>query len=232
MSFNNTRTPSKPTEKARWQIPMRPHPTAGVMRYVLEGDTRDRFVRLFPIHSNQRIMRWFGISFSSLQRFKSELGLRKDMKAIRREHARDIRKICEKNGYYDSIRGKRPSEACLEAARRKRAEGFHPLLQLKADNPRRYRRLLEKRSEARKELLRREKMRQRFGLPQKTRLHAPLVPMTHAAIAQKHAMIKRLDYFSVREHPSWVCYDSETRRSPRSEATAVRHGLHIVEGEE
>lgn len=232
MSFNNTRTPSKPAAKAKWQIPMRPHPVTGVPGYVLEGEMRDRFARLFPKHSNRRLMLWFGVSFSTLQRLKRELGLRKDNRAIRRELAGDIRKICEENGYYASLRGKKPSEACREAARRKRAEGFHPLLQLRADNPRRYRRLMAKRSEARRELFRRERMRQRFGLPQKTGLHAPLAPMTHAASSQKHVMIKNRNYFAVEEHPTWVCYDSGTRRSPRSEATAVRHGLRIVEGEE
>lgn len=92
-------------------------------------------------------MQWFGISFSTLQRFKRELGLEKDMRAIRKQQAKDAKKICEKNGYYDSIRGKAPSEACLEATRRLRASGFHPVKQLKDDNPRKYKRVLRKKSE-------------------------------------------------------------------------------------
>ena len=232
MPFNNTRTPLKPTTKAKWQIPMRPTPISGVPQYVLEGELCDKFIKLFPIHSNIRLMQWFGISFTTLQRFKRELGLQKDMRAIRRELARDVRKICEENGYYDSIRGKKPSEACMQAARRKRAEGFVPILQIKKDNPRRYKMLMRKKSEARKELMRMEGARIRFGLPQKTKLRITIAPVPPHALKQKSSMILRNNYFSVKEHTSWVCYDSETRRSPQMEATAIRHGLRIVRGDE
>lgn len=37
--------------------------------------------------------------------------------------------------------------------------------------------------------------------------------------------------FAADGHPSWVCWDADTVRSPRREATAIRHGLKIVEGE-
>lgn len=76
------------------------------------------------------MMTWFGIGFPTLQRFKRELGLEKDMKAIRKQQAKDAKKICERNGYYDSLRGKAPSEACLEAIRKRHAAGFCPIKQL------------------------------------------------------------------------------------------------------
>ena len=68
------------------------------MEYYLEGDLKERFCKLFPKHTNRRLMQWFGISFSTLQRFKREFGLEKDMKAICKEHAKDVKKICEKKG--------------------------------------------------------------------------------------------------------------------------------------
>ncbi len=147
MSFNNTKTPLKSTKRAKWQVPVRRHEKAGVMEYYLEGELKERFCKLFPKHSNRRLMEWFGISFSTLQRFKRECGLEKDMKAIRKEQARDVKKICERNGYYDSLKGKIPSEACLEATRRLRAEGFHPWLALKEQNPRRYAKCQKRRVE-------------------------------------------------------------------------------------
>ena len=152
MSFRNTKTPLKPTTAAKWQVPMRPNPNSGVKEYYLEGELKERFCKLFPKNSNRRMMAWFGISFSTLQRFKHEFGLEKDMQAIRKQQAKDIKKICEKNGYYASIRGKAPSEACLEATRQLRASGFHPIKQIKATNPRKYKRLMRKKSEQRKEL--------------------------------------------------------------------------------
>lgn len=232
MSFRNTKTPTKPDGVAKWQVPMRPHPKAGVMEYFLEGEIRDKFIELFPKHSNRRIMQWFGISFSVVQRFKRELGLEKDMRKIRREQARDAKRICEKNGFYESLRGKKPPEAALEATRRLRATGFNPMKRLKEISPRRYKAALDRMGKARSELYRKERLRVLYGLERKTRLIFTDNPMTPRASAQKHAMIKECNYFAVDDDVWAVCYDSQTRRSPRREATAIKHGLKIIEGED
>ena len=233
MSFNNTKTPNKPIGKAKWQVPMRPNPTSGVKEYYLEGELKERFCKLFPKNSNRRMMTWFGISFSTLQRFRRELGLQKDMRAIRKQLAKDIKKTCEKNGYYDSLRGHAPSEACQEATRKMWAEGFHPMKQLKAKNPRRYRMVLRKRSEKRKELWHKERLRLKYGLERKTRLHIPLNNIPHRAAAHKYLMIRQCNYFAdPLGDPYVVCYDSQTQRSARREATAAKHGLKVVEADE
>ena len=233
MSFNNTKTPNKPTTAAKWQVPMRPNPTSGMKEYYLEGELKERFCKLFPKNSNLRMMTWFGIGFSTVQRFRRELGLEKDMKAIRKQQAKDAKKICERNGYYDSLRGKAPSEACMEAARRLRAAGFHPIKQLKANNPRKYKRMLRKKSEQRKELWRKERLRAFYGLDRQTNLRIPTNPMSRRATAQKHAMIKFCNYFPDPDgDPHIICYDSETQRSERREATAAKHGLKVVEADE
>lgn len=233
MSFRNTKTPTKSTSPAKWQVPMRPHPTKGVMKYVLEGELKEKFCKLFPKNSNRRMMQWFGISFCTLQRFRRELGLEKDMWVIRKQQAKDVKKICEKNGYYDSLRGKPVSEACQEGARKLRVEGFHPLRQLKVTNPRKYKRLMKKKSEQRKGMFRKERLRQVYGLDRKTNLYIPLYTLTHRASAQKHLMIRQCNYFAdPLGDPRIVCYDSQTQRSARREATAVRHGLKVVEADE
>ena len=233
MSFRNTKTPLKPTTEAKWQVPMRPNPTSGMKEYYLEGELKERFCKLFPKNTNRRMMTWFGIGFSTMQRFKREFGLEKDMKAIIRQQAKDTKKICERNGYYASIRGKAPSEACLEATRRLRAEGFHPIKQLKANNPRKYKRMLRKKSEQRKELWRKERLRAFYGLDRQTNLRIPTNPMSRRATAQKYAMIKCCNYFPDPDgDPHIICYDSETQRSARREATAAKHGLKVVEADE
>ena len=233
MSFNNTHTPLKPTAPAKWQVPMRPRPQNSAMEYYLEGELKERFCKLFPKNSNRRMMQWFGIGFSTLQRFKRELGLEKDMRSIRKQQAKDVKKTCERNGYYASLRGHTPSEACMEASRQLRASGFHPIKQLKANNPRKYKRLMHKKSEERKEMWRKERLRQSYGLERKTTLRLPLNPLTPKASAHKHAMIKECNYFADPMGDSHIiCYDSQTQRSPRREATAARHGLKVVEGED
>ena len=233
MSFRNTKTPLKPTKAAKWQVPMRPSPKNGVSTYYLEGELKERFCKLFPKNSNRRMMAWFGLSFSTLQRFKRECGLEKDMKSIIRQQAKDTKRICEKNGYYASIRGKKPSEACREGARKLRASGFQPWKQLKANNPRKYKRTLRKISEQRKELWRKERLRAFYGLERQTKFCIPDAPMSRRAAAQKHDMIKFCNYFAdPLGDPHIICYDSDTQRSAQREATAARHGLKVVEADE
>ena len=233
MSFNNTKTPLKPTTPAKWQVPMRPNAKSGMKEYYLEGELKERFCKLFPKNSNRRMMTWFGLSFSTLQRFKREFGLEKDMQAVRKQQAKDIKRICEKNGYYDSLRGKAPSEACLEATRQLRAAGFHPIKQLKANNPRKYKQLMRKKSEQRKELWRKERLRAFYGLERQTKLRIPDDRMSRKAIAHKHAMIKACNYFAdPLGDPHIICYDSDTQRSARREATAAKYGLKVVEADE
>ena len=233
MSFRKTKTLTKPTTPAKWQIPTRHKYKAGKDEYYLEGELKERFCKLFPKNSNRRMMTWFGIGFSTLQRFKRELGLEKDMKAIRKQQAKDVKKTCERNGYYASLRGKAPSEACLEATRRLRASGFQPMKQLKANNPRKYKQLLRKKSEQRKELWHKERLRAFYGLERKTRLRVPTIPLSYKASAQKHAMIRYCNYFAdPLGDPHIICYDSETQRSARREATAAKHGLKVVEADE
>ena len=105
--------------------------------------------------------------------------------------------------------------------------------QLKANNPRKYKRLMQKKSEQRKELWRKERLRQDYGLERKTALNVPLNPLPHKASAQKHAMIKACNYFAdPLGDPHIICYDSDTQRSARREATAAKYGLKIVEADE
>ena len=165
MSFQNTKTPTKAEieGKARYQLPMRKG-RGGLMTYYLTPELEQHFRRLYPNTMNRDMMRIFGISFVTMQRFKRQLGLSKNMRTIRHKQAQLTKRICEENGYYDSLRGKQPSEACIEASKRKRASGFHPLKALKQQNPRKYRRILEKRSEARKEAMRRDRMLINLGL--------------------------------------------------------------------
>ena len=105
--------------------------------------------------------------------------------------------------------------------------------QLKANNPRKYKRLMRKKSEQRKELWRKERLRAFYGLERQTNLRIPSSPLSHSASAHKHAMIRCCNYFAdPLGDPHIVCYDSETQRSAQREATAAKHGLKVVEADE
>ena len=121
----------------------------------------------------------------------------------------------------------------MEASRQLRASGFHPIKQLKANNPRKYKRLMRKKSEQRKELYRKEQLRAFYGLERKTNLRIPASPLSHSASSHKHAMIKSCNYFAdPLGDPHIICYDSDTQRSAQREATAAKHGLKVVEADE
>lgn len=229
MSFHNVKNSDKPKEKAKWQVPMRTW-RGKTKEYYLTEDLEEKFRKMFPIHSNRRLMRWFGISFATVQRFKRELGLVKDKKAIYKELGRDVVRTCEANGYYDFLRNKPVSEACREGFRKRLASGFHPIKTMKEKNPQKYKRWNERRAQAWREKREKEVLRVKYGLKQKTNFRIVLSPMSQSACSQKHSMIVMNNYFSDPQHPDWVCYDNETRRSARREATAVKKGLRVVEG--
>ena len=89
--------------------------------YVLTAEQREWLCKWFPEEENSRLMKASGMSHSTLHRFARELHLTKSkagMKRIKRRQARQIKRVCERNGYYDSLRGHQPSLACREGSAR------------------------------------------------------------------------------------------------------------------
>ena len=86
----------------------------------LTDDQKAWLIRWFPEEENSRLMAASGLTYSTLHRFARQLNLQKSeagMARIKKRQARHIKKVCERNGYYDSLRGHTPSEACLEGSR-------------------------------------------------------------------------------------------------------------------
>lgn len=225
MSFRNTKTPTKAEIKGkpRYQVPTRL--VHGLTAFYLTPELEAHFVRLYPTTMNRDMMRLFGISFSTLQRFKRELGLQKKMKTIRHKQAQLAKRICEENGYYESMRGKAPCEAAMEATRKLRASGWHPM-QVVRKNKRRYQRLMQKRSEKRKELMRKERIRVDWGMEQNTNLHIPYDPYGKRRTSFK-STCKRVGYIPGNAHkPSerWIIYyTNDTQRGELRE----KHGTAL-----
>ena len=225
--------PNKFTEvKPKYPIPKKPHPTAGVPMYYLDGAIKEKFLELYTTHTQPELMKLFGVSHATILRFARKYGLQKNMEVIRRKQAKAAKKTCTENGYYASLRGRRPSESSIEATKRMRADGFNPLAAFKKKHPGKYKRMIKDRAEKRKDVIRRDRLRMEYGLPRLTKLCLTVSSLSHAARSQKSGMIRKKNYFADPDHADWVCYDSETNRSTRMEATARRHGLYVVAGEE
>ena len=225
MSFRNTKTPTKAEIKGkpRYQVPTRL--VHGLTTYYLTPELEAHFVRLYPITLNRDMMRIFGISFSTMQRFKRELGLQKKMKTIRHKQAQLAKRICEENGYYESMRGKAPCEAAMEATRQLRASGWHPM-QVVRKNKRRYQRLMQKRSEKRKEAMRRDRMRINWGIEPEHNFVLPYDPYGRKRMTYRNTC-KQVGYIPgnarIQAERWTIYYDENTKRG----AIRERHGIEL-----
>ena len=225
MSFRNTKTPTKAEIKGkpRYQVPTRL--VHGLTAFYLTPELEAHFVRLYPTTMNRDMMRLFGISFSTLQRFKRELGLQKKMKTIRHKQAQLAKRICEENGYYESMRGKAPCEAAMEATRQLRASGWHPM-QVVRKNKRRYQRLMQKRSEKRKEAMRRDRMRINWGIEPEHNFVLPYDPYGRKRMTYRNTC-KQVGYIPgnarIQAERWTIYYDENTKRG----AIRERHGIEL-----
>lgn len=223
MSFANTHTPLKPAEEGRYQVRMVKNAKTGMMLYVLTDEQRDLLIKLYPKHTNEELMKLFGISFSSLQRLRRSLGLQKDMVTIRKQLAERVKDICERNGYYDSLRGKPPSAAAIEATKRRIAEGFKPLEEFRKRHPKKYKAMRHQMSKERKEVLQKERQRVDWGLPQLTNLHVPFVTYSRRQVCLRNNMKKRgyLLGSAYGNERMTIYYTEETNRSALMEQHAA-----------
>ena len=183
---------------------------------------------------NRTVMEWYGISFSTLQRFKRELGVEKDMAKVRHKQAQLTKRICEKNGYYDSLRGKRPTEQCYDAARKLRETGFVPLLQLKKTNPRKFKRLMKQKSEARKALIDTERRRYNISLMPLSNL--PTIIYAGCRYSRKdttrRSCAKQRGYVPGSADPDIgeryiIYYNDKTKRNAEFERNCIKAGFEI-----
>lgn len=206
-------------------------------KIVLTDEQRDWLCNWFPEEENRRLMAASGLRFSTLHRFARELGLAKSavgMRRIKKRQAAAIKRACEKNGYYDSLRGKPMSEACKRGTARmwqeiREGKREHPAHIMRRNNPRKYRQWMQHRSEERKETYRKEKLRVRWGLEPRTRLR--ILPDGYTEKRKKmtqHRYLFRRKNYIVEHGSNNIYYDEETNRSDVMEARAHLYGFKIM----
>ena len=213
------------------------------MGYVLTDEQRAWLCKWFPEEENSRLMKASGMSHSTLHRFARELGLtksRKGMKRIKKRQAAHIKRLCEKNGYYDSIRGKQPSEACRKATAKmwqevRDGKREHPARIMKRTNPRKYRKWMERRSEARKETIRKETRRVLYGMERKTQLKCIVMcPYTSSQTSHRYNALKR-GYIVMEDCTEQggerynIYYDEQTERTELFERNLIKDGFNVLQ---
>lgn len=212
-----------------------------VHRRVLNDEQLEWLRRWFPTTENKRLAKAMKISLFKLHEFARENGLTKSeagMKAIKRRQVKAMVKTNEKNGCYDRKRGRPVSEATREGNRRRWEEerlGLREnvMLKMRRENPEKYAEIMKKRSQERKESIRKEKMRIIYGLERKTRLKIIVMKKyTRSQIAHRHDALRRgylLDEDCSEGQPGRyvIYYDDETNRSERFEKNCIADGFRF-----
>lgn len=201
--------------------------------------------RWYPEVENPILLKASGMSHSTLHRFAREFGLvksEKGIKGIRKRQAAHIKKVCEANGYYDSLRGKPVSEACLQATAKmwqeiRDGKREHPFKIMKRTNPRKYKKWLERRSEARREQVRKEIRREIYGLPRKTKLKIVVMnKFTRSQVCHRYYALKR-GYILMEDCSEQggerynIYYDDLTERAPIFERNLIKDGFNLMKYE-
>ena len=214
-----------------------------VKAWVLSDEQKAWLCKWFPEEENSRLMKMSGMSYSTLHRFAREFGLTKStkgMKRIKKRHTAQVKKTCERNGYYDSIRGKKPSEATFEGSRRmwqeiREGKREHPLRVMKRENPRKYREWMEHRSQERRETIRKEQRRVLYGMERKTRLRCIVMcPFSRRQVGHRYNALRR-GYIIMEDCSEQggerynIYYDQYTERAPRFERNLQEDGFRIME---
>jgi hypothetical protein len=214
-----------------------------VKAWVLTDEQREWLCKWYPEEENSRLMKASGMSCSTLHRFAREFGLTKSPKGIKRikkRQAAHIKRVCEKNGYYDSIRGKQPSEACRKATAQmwqdiREGKREHPARIMKRKNPSKYRKWMEHKSEARKETVRKERRRVLYGMERKTRLKCIVMcKYTQSQTSHRYNALRR-GYIVMEDCTEQggerynIYYDEQTERSALFEKNLLKDGFNVLQ---
>lgn len=230
------------------KLPPFPHPLqmqpgkCGAMTYYLTAEQEAWLRHWYPVKENGLLMQESGMSHSTLHRFARQLKLKKSargMHAIKRRQAKSIKKTCEANGYYDSLRGKRPSEAAHQGTLRmwqeiRDGKREHPARIMARENPAKYAAWMQHKSEARKDAIRKEQRRLLYGLPRQTKLaRIVLNKYTRSQTCHRYNALNR-GYILTEDCSEQggdrynIYYDDETERSVLFERNCEADGLHIL----
>lgn len=214
-----------------------------VYMYALTDGQKYWLCRWFPVIENTRLMKASGMTHGTLHRFARQLGLKKSEKGlhgIMKRQAKLCRKINEASGYYDSLRGKPPSEASRAGTARmwqeiREGKREHPFRIMAKKNPRKYRQYMARKSESRKELIRKELLRVKYGLPRQTRLSMVVnckyttSQKSHRYNAANRGYILAADRSEAGGERYNIYYNDDTERSEQFENNLRKDGFRVLQ---
>ncbi len=192
---------SKPNNAAKWQLPLKPHGKGYAIAY-------DKV----PDDIKAKFRELYPVSYD-------------------REMAEWFGILSFSVKTYAAILGLKKDVSAI--CRRQRVEndayrhGY--LARLRETDPERYDDVRRRIAETMRKKWKRARREKLYAMKPTTRLQA--TPLIEAAYRYKYHVCYVHDYFADPDHPYWICYDSQTRRSAKVEENAKARGFEIVEGE-
>lgn len=183
---------------------------------------------------NADIMEKYGIGESTLHRLARKYGLKKSkryMTKTQRMATDAAHEVCRRYGVYEETRRRMRQEAAERKERGERPRnGFQPgVTSLMRLGARRERERIRKAHASRKETIRRDRLRVRWGLEPITKMNLTPDGYTkehHRKSSHRH-VFRRFNYI-VDRGSNDIYYDELTERRPLMESHAARYGLRIM----
>lgn len=175
---------------------------------------------------NRDIQERFGIGESTLHRLARKHGLKKSKqfaRKVQRENAELGFAVCEEYGIYEQS-----AEYAREQWRLRKERGETLGFKKGESNrdrmsPRKFKAMMERTHEKRRESIRKDRLRIKWGLEQKTRMR--LVSGGKTRVSQRYAMRKR--GYVVPRGSNVAYYTEDTVRNLAAEKRALVNGLHV-----
>ena len=209
--------------------------------YIITDEQREWLCKWFPVTENKRLMKASGMTHAMLHRLARRYGLTKSekgLRAIKKRQAAHIKRLCTKNGYYASLKGRKPTKAMLEGTQRmwqdiREGKREHPYQVMRRKHPRKYKEYMKRKSEQRKEIIRKEVIRMKWGMPRKTNLHVAVMQpyrrsqILHRYNAAKYGYILADTCLEGSGHRFVIYYDDNTPRRRIFERNCIRDGFRF-----
>lgn len=195
----------------------------------------------YPLVENRVIMEASGLKSYTLIRLAKEYGLKKTEEARKEiflRRAAKVKKICQENGYYDSLKGIPPPEKCMEGVRRmweeiNQGKRKSPYEKMRTEDPERYDSFIRQKTANRKEMIRKDMLRVKWGLPRKTKLRQVVMSKYTRSqcnfrySARKRGYIVEKNFAEGSGLSYKIFYDENTPRSKVFERHCTEVGLRI-----
>lgn len=206
--------------------------------HTLTAEEEAWIVQHYPNTPNPEIMQRIDIAERTLCRIARRYGLKKDkryLSRMRRANLKEASRKCKELGVYkeNAERAKAMWEK-MKMRPREEWPGYKPGLkpwQQPGMTRRKYVRGRQKTEETMMHLRKMERFRIISGEKQQTKLKV-YKNITRRASIHKYMMIKDCNYFAIEGEVNTICYDEQTRRSMKREATARRYGLKVEAADE